>query len=205
MVNKAQKLMLADGCPAGCFLTQAQRAASWAALPPRPLVIYDTPIERAPSPEVQAILAEQEERRRLKAKVRIGKLLASKERVDYAGQRWDPRRSKWVSDTVQSSQAEGRQCADSVPAPKAPRLAKPAPAGRKPAKPPGSAGTKPMGIKTAIVAELLTRPGGCTTADILSATGWPSVSCPAMAKAAGLVLRKEKVPGQATRYFGART
>jgi hypothetical protein len=57
--------------------------------------------------------------------------------------------------------------------------------------------------KTAIVAGLLKRSGGCTTADILEATGWPSVSVPAMAKAAGLRLRKEKVKGSPTQYFGS--
>lgn len=53
--------------------------------------------------------------------------------------------------------------------------------------------------KTDMVAELLKRPGGCTTKDVLAATGWPSVSMPQQAKAAGLVLIKEKVDG-VTRY-----
>jgi hypothetical protein len=56
--------------------------------------------------------------------------------------------------------------------------------------------------KTAIIAALLVRDGGCTTVDILEATGWPTVSVPAMAEAAGLSLRKEKVPGSKTRYYG---
>ncbi len=58
------------------------------------------------------------------------------------------------------------------------------------------------GSKVEIVASLLRRPEGCTTADILSATSWPSVSVPAMAKAAGLALKKEK-DGKVTRYRGA--
>jgi len=55
--------------------------------------------------------------------------------------------------------------------------------------------------KTAMVGQLLLRKEGCTTADILAATKWPSVSVPAQAKAVGLGLRKEK-DGKVTRYFG---
>jgi len=58
--------------------------------------------------------------------------------------------------------------------------------------------------KTALVGELLSRKEGCTTADILALTGWPSVSVPAQAKAVGLTLRKEKQDG-VTRYWGTAT
>lgn len=58
------------------------------------------------------------------------------------------------------------------------------------------------GSKTEIVANLLRREKGCTTADVLAATGWPAVSMPAMAKAARLKLSKGKVDG-VTRYRGA--
>ena len=57
--------------------------------------------------------------------------------------------------------------------------------------------------KRDICAALLLRKSGCTTADILEATGWPSVSVPAIAKASGITLRKEK-DGRAQRYFGTR-
>lgn len=55
--------------------------------------------------------------------------------------------------------------------------------------------------KREIAANLLQRPEGCTTRDILDATGWPAVSVPAIAKASGLTLRQEK-DGRATRYYG---
>lgn len=55
--------------------------------------------------------------------------------------------------------------------------------------------------KTLVIAALLQRPDGCTTKEVLEATGWPSVSMPAQAKAAGLVLTKERRDG-AMRYFG---
>jgi hypothetical protein len=59
------------------------------------------------------------------------------------------------------------------------------------------------GSKTAMAADLIRRPEGCTTADILKATDWPTVSLPAVAKAAGITLRKDKKPGEVTRYFAA--
>lgn len=59
------------------------------------------------------------------------------------------------------------------------------------------------GSKVALIADLLVRPQGCTTADVLAATGWPAVSMPAQAKLAGLTLRKEKV-GKVTTYYGTK-
>ena len=58
------------------------------------------------------------------------------------------------------------------------------------------------GSKVELIAGLLKRPEGCTTADVLTATGWPAVSMPAQAKAAGLTLKKEK-DGSVTRYRAA--
>ena len=59
------------------------------------------------------------------------------------------------------------------------------------------------GAKSFAVAEMLKRPKGCTGKDVKAATGWQSVSMPAMAKQLGIKLRIEKVPGEPTRYFGA--
>ena len=83
------------------------------------------------------------------------------------------------------------------PEKKKPAPKKPAKAVKAPAKP-GKAGSKVQ-----IVADLLRRPEGATRDDILKATGWPSVSVPQQAAAAKLTLRKEKNPGEPTRYFGA--
>lgn len=67
---------------------------------------------------------------------------------------------------------------------------------------PSSGGVR-EGSKRETVVGLLKRSGGCTRADVLAATGWPSVSLPSIAKASGLTLRKEKSEGQQTRYWGA--
>lgn len=74
---------------------------------------------------------------------------------------------------------------------------------RESSKPTSAPRAKPVapGSKAKMVGDLLLRPEGCTTADILAATGWPSVSVPAQAKSCGLELRKEKVDG-VTRYWG---
>lgn len=108
-------------------------------------------------------------------------------------------------------------------APKAPAKAKPpraaAPAKAKPAPKPAKADaaakadapvarkprdTKADGAQTkrAVASALLTREGGTTLKEILEATGWPSISIPQLAAASNLVLRKEKVKGSPTRYFG---
>lgn len=67
-------------------------------------------------------------------------------------------------------------------------------------------GKKPTGEKPAtkldLIASLLKRKEGCTTADVLKATEWPAVSMPQQAKAAGLKLKKVK-EGRVTRYFAA--
>lgn len=73
---------------------------------------------------------------------------------------------------------------------------------------PASAPQKPVGkpkpeSKTDLVAALLRRPEGCTTADALAATGWPAISMPATAKAAGITLVREKDAGKPTRYYAA--
>lgn len=65
-------------------------------------------------------------------------------------------------------------------------------------------GTGSARSKVNLIGDLLSRPEGCTTADVLAATGWPSVSMPAQAKFAGLALRKEKVKGEPTRYWGTK-
>lgn len=57
------------------------------------------------------------------------------------------------------------------------------------------------GSKTALCRNLLLSTAGTTTADILQATGWPSVSVPQIARSCGLVLRTVKEKGSPTRYF----
>lgn len=55
--------------------------------------------------------------------------------------------------------------------------------------------------KRDLAADLLRRPEGCTSKDILDVTGWPAVSVPAIARASGLTLTQKK-DGRVTTYFG---
>lgn len=74
--------------------------------------------------------------------------------------------------------------------------------GPKAAKAEKPAGEPRKGSKAAIIGDLLKRKEGCTTADVLTATGWPAVSMPQQAKMLGVELRKEK-QGTTTRYWAA--
>lgn len=78
-------------------------------------------------------------------------------------------------------------------------------AGReKVVKVPGEAKSK-INSKVNLIGDLMLRPEGCTTKDVLAATGWPAVSMPAQAKLAGLTLRKEKDPKtKVTTYWGTK-
>lgn len=58
------------------------------------------------------------------------------------------------------------------------------------------------GSKSALIADMLRRKNGCTTAEVLKATGWPAVSMPQQARVAGIKLVKEK-DGKVTRYRAA--
>lgn len=59
------------------------------------------------------------------------------------------------------------------------------------------------GSKIDLVAKLLKRASGCTTADILDATGWKAVNVPRQAELAGLKLTKKRdEKAGVTRYFG---
>jgi hypothetical protein len=54
--------------------------------------------------------------------------------------------------------------------------------------------------KVEVIGGLLRRDGGCTAKDVMEATGWPSVSMPAQAKALGVKM-KQKKEGRVTRYW----
>lgn len=64
------------------------------------------------------------------------------------------------------------------------------------------------GSKTAIIHALLTRPEGCTTAEVLAATGWRQVSVAGVGHNLGLTVRqiRERENGRRViRYFGDRS
>lgn len=62
--------------------------------------------------------------------------------------------------------------------------------------------TARSGSKTEVIKGLLSRAAGCTAADVMEATGWPSVSMPQQARNLGIKLKTEK-EGRVTRYWAA--
>lgn len=73
----------------------------------------------------------------------------------------------------------------------------------KPASKPKAPATPKEGeSKLEMITRMLKSAKGCTTAEVLAATKWPSVSMPQQARAAGLRLVKEK-DGRVTRYRAA--
>ena len=105
-----------------------------------------------------------------------------------------------AEDATASAVAETKQ-ETPVKNAKTTKAKKPAKA-KKAAFSPKAKTAKKVASKTATVGILLRRAGGCTGKDVLKATGWPTVSMPAMAKALGVKLKKEKVDG-VTRYSAA--
>lgn len=118
-----------------------------------------------------------------------------------------PKKSKAKGNTALAATEE----APKAPVKKEANVAKAKTASKKKAAAPKKAaakknGTKkstgPRGEKTLEVRRLLLRKSGVTRAEILAATGWPSVSVQAMAKNCGLKLTKTKEKGSVTSYFG---
>jgi len=104
--------------------------------------------------------------------------------------------------------AKAPQKPKAPPKAKAPQKPKGAPKAKAPqkAKAPAKKPTTSRAngkTKTAIVGELLRRKSGCTMAEVLAATGWPTCTIPGKAKALGLKLRIEKRQGEVKRYFGS--
>jgi|GEM_PF-2972807 len=107
--------------------------------------------------------------------------------------RAEPVKETTVNTTPQITPTSPTSSPKKPPAKKAaaPKKAKPAKAAKK---------AEGKTSKVEIVAGLLKRKNGCTRKDILSATGWPSVSVGQQATAAGLKLQKVK-EGAIIRYY----
>ncbi len=133
--------------------------------------------------------------------LRVGSKAERVEIVDDAGQVLDT----WTFDEPRTNLLDSKGASIPMAKSKETEVAKKAakPATAKKAKTSGTTKTPRGESKTGIVAALLKRKSGCTCAEVLAATEWPTVSMPAMAKAAGLSLRKEKTKGEVTRYYGA--
>lgn len=179
------------GIPDFLRIPQEQRNATWEKNPPKSMPAFERPARDGSDADKavrEKFLAEQAEAKKIKTSARISKMKArAEEGKPGPGMRWDTRTSRFVPEHVLATKSNP---VEEV------AMAKKAKAKKATSKPRGS-------NKTGIVADLLKRKDGCTSAEVLKATSWPAVSMPAMAKAAGLKLRKEKVKGEPTRYFGS--
>lgn len=88
--------MVEDGFPPSLFKTQEERKAIWEANPPRPLPLSFGNVKREKDPAVAELVADLENKKSIKTKNRMHKMLSKKE--DRTGQRWDSRRSRWVNE-----------------------------------------------------------------------------------------------------------
>ena len=137
--------------------------------------------------EGKAMLERREAERKAKAKERIDRMkvaLAEKEAQTVA--KANEKRQKQGLPPIESKPKE-----DTMPKAK------------KAKAPKGKNGNARKGSKSQKIAALLMRPTGCTSKEVLKATGWPTISMPAISKILGLRLRKEKTD-DGLRYYGSR-
>lgn len=134
-------------------------------------------------------------------------LLTTEERQDQRARRAQPMEHDMTSKTEQVAnlrKARAERAQMGTKPPKSAGAPQPAPAAKR--APKGAAGPSKAkqsarssvehGSKTDMIAKLLTRAAGATTAQILEATGWKAVNVPRQAEAAGLKLKTTKVNGK---------
>jgi Protein of unknown function (DUF3489) len=201
----SQLVMIQDGLPAAAIIDAERRRASWQN---RTMTILAQDAFYRATPAVDratcraAEQAAAEERMLLKARMDQINPKARKARK--------PKETTMAKNAKKTVTSRLKAKPGKSPAP----LKKPVPARRKPdseshhtiklSEISPKLAAKVKSTKLAAVVALLTRPEGCTSADIMAVTSWPSVSVPQQARAAGLTLRQEK-EGRATRYWGTKT
>lgn len=139
------------------------------------------------------------ERKRQKSRGRIAKMLAKKSGATAAMPLSGKAALAKIAEPETMETTMSKKTTKKTKAKTKPRTKRSA----KPAKAVAGDKTIRPGSKLEIVAGLLTRKEGCTLADVLRETGWPSCSMPQMANSAGLALRRDKAKGEPTRYFGS--
>lgn len=190
--------------PAFLKIPQAERDASWKG---RKLTYPGAlkPADNSQDPSTIAFLAEIERRdreqaRKKKADRKEARIITARQRASLKAamtaaksENGDDDMSKTAA-KKKTSNARRASSARKADAAKARRT--PSKKASAAARAPKSEGGVRAGSKLETIVGLLKRPQGCTTADVLEATGWPAVSMPQQAKAAGLTLKKEKVDGR---------
>ncbi len=141
---------------------------------------------------------EMKEQRRLKALNRIDALKAKKSGETAAMPLSGKEALEKIYEKTPKASAPAKQ-EETAMAKKAKKAAKSKRKATTPKENAPNADGPREGSKLAVISALLARPEGCTTKEVLDATGWPAVSMPQQAKALGVTLKKEK-DGSVTRY-----
>ena len=165
--------MIADGLPAAAIIPPEERREAWKGRKLTKVRDVKAP-SKSEDPATKAIRKEAARAEEAKKAARLARLNELKEQTMKA------KTTKTTARKAKKTAPKARAASTSAPT--------------------SAKGVRP-GSKLEIVAGLLTRKEGCTTADALAATDWPAISFNQQAKAAGLTLRKEK-DGKTTRYFG---
>jgi hypothetical protein len=190
------KMMVDDGLPPGTIISLEERKSAWKGKRPRPThsMHFGESSKKEEDPATTKLRKELAAADQMKKAARFARLKELKQATQKAVAK--PKEKDMTSKADQVKALRVKKATKGKPAKKAP--APKAAAAKAPKK---TEGIRP-GSKLELVVGLLTRKEGCTTADVLAATQWPSVSMPQQAKAAGLKLRKEKAKGEVTRYYG---
>jgi hypothetical protein len=203
LLAPSHQMMVEDGLPEAAIIPPEERKAAWKGKRPRPTqsMHFEKSSSKEEDPATKQLRKELAAAEAKKKAERLARLNELKQAAKAAA---TPKESVMSAathhTTTKADQVKALRVkrATTKAAPKKAAPAKPAKA-KQTAK--AIPGIRP-GSKLEIVAGLLTRKEGCTTADVLKATDWPAVSMPQMAKSAGLKLRKEKAKGEPTRYYG---
>lgn len=221
-LTRSQQLMIADGLPAAAIISPEERRKAWNGkrLRPTKSMSFAAP-KKDEDPATKALrkeLAKAEERKKAERFARLNELKQQTQRAKAQPQetimiamKTNP--TPLIGDPKPSKAEQVKELRERRATTKGPKKATKAVSGKKAAKAKARTPTAPKaaagaakairpGSKLEIVVGLLTRKEGCTTAEILKATEWPSVSVPQQARAAGLKLRQEK-DGKVTRYWAA--
>lgn len=107
-----QQMMVDDGYPPLLFRTEEQIKAWWEAHPPVSIPFAQIKTTRNEDEATTAFRAQEDERKRLKSLAQIGKMkarfVAKANPIDYNKMRWDPRKGKFVEDTIIRNATDNR-------------------------------------------------------------------------------------------------
>jgi rubrerythrin len=194
------KMMVEDGLPPATIASPEERKNAWKGKRPRPThsMHFGESSKKEEDPATTKLRKELAAADQMKKAERFARLKELKQATQKAVAK--PKEKDMTSKADQVKALREKR-ANKTKAPAAKKAAAKA-APKKPGAAKKEAGAIRAGSKLEMVVGLLTRKEGCTTADVLAATEWPSVSMPQQALAAGLKLRKEKAKGEVTRYYG---